>query len=121
MKKNNGVENSRNAGRDVSRTAYEALRGSYVAFAICGLSLALSLFIRLVPPIYFVPILGLWMIYAAYRLFALVAKVRHSQLTDDSARNSAVYWLAALGSCFLAPLVWAIVVALATSQVRSFP
>jgi|SRR5580704_2036734 hypothetical protein len=115
------IANTRSVDRGVSRTAHEVLRGSYVAFAICGLSLASSLFIRLIPPMYFVPVLVLWMIYAAYRLFAVVGKARHGQLADQSDRDRLIYWLAALASCFLAPLAWAIVVALVTSQVRSFP
>jgi hypothetical protein len=86
----------------------EGILGSSVAFAILLLSLFCAFELR-IPSFYFAIALALWILYSAYRLYDLVAR----QLTRTSishVRNDAlIYWLAATGSSFLAPLLWLLV------------
>lgn len=93
----------------------QVIRGSYVAFAILALSI-FCLFQRLIPTYYFAAALGLWILYSAFRFAVLVAK-RFSQSFDGrSDKDTLVFWLAALGSSMLAPLLWMLVV----SQIKVF-
>ena len=97
----------------------QALRGSYVAFGICGLSLTFFIVRFLVPPLYFVPILALWTIYAAYRLSVIIVKSKRGGVANEVIREAQVYWGAAFASCFLAPLLWALIVGYLLSRSSS--
>jgi len=86
----------------------EVLRGSLVAFVVWALSV-FCLYLRLVPTYYFAAILGAWMLYSLYRVSVLFAK-RSVDSTDHSRRNDLAYWLGAVASSLLAPLLWILVV-----------
>jgi len=87
----------------------EVLRGSLVAFVVWALSV-FCLYLRLVPTYYFAAVLGGWMLYSLYRVLVLFAKWSVTSPTGDSRRNDLAYWLGAVGSSMLAPLLWMLVV-----------
>ena len=87
----------------------DVLRGSRVAFIVWALSL-FCLYVRLVPPYYFAAVLAAWTLYALYRVFALFVKRSVISSADYSSRNTLAYWLGAVGSSLLAPLLWMLAV-----------
>ena len=93
----------------------EMLRGSVFAFTVWTLSI-FCLYRRLVPAYYFAAILGGWTLYSLYRLLKLFVKGSVTSYTEDSRRSDLAYWLGAVGSSLLAPLLWMLVV----SQIKVF-
>lgn len=85
----------------------DVLRGSLVGFIVCALSL---LCLYRVPAYYFAAVLAGWMLYSLYRVVALLAKRSVTSSTDHSRRNALAYWLGAVGSSLVAPLLWMLVV-----------
>jgi len=92
----------------------EILLGSWPALTICGLSI-FCLYVRLVPTYYFAAALVLWLLYSAYRLFGLLTSRSRTSETQPTG-GSLAYWLGALGSSLIVPLIWMLVV----SRIRVF-
>ena len=86
----------------------EILRGSLIALVIWALSV-FSLYRRLVPTYFFAAVLGTWFLYSACRLLALIAR-RATPSPDRLDKDAVAYWLGAVGSSLLAPLLWMLVV-----------
>jgi len=93
----------------------EILRGSLIAFVIWASSV-FCLYKRLVPTYYFAAVLGVWLLYSVYRLFALVARRSATPAWIAQDKDGVAYWLGAVGSSLLTPLLWMLVV----SHVRVF-
>lgn len=74
----------------------EILRGSLIAFVIWALSV-FSLYRRLVPTYFFAAVLGAWLLYSAYRLFALIARRSATPPADRQDNDAVAYWLGAVG------------------------
>jgi hypothetical protein len=89
--------------------ATEVLKGSLVAFAIVVLSLVCGYGIIL-PAYYFAAALAAWMLYSVYRICKLLAKRPVPLPADGSYGEALAFWLAALGSSLLAPLLWMLAV-----------
>ena len=89
--------------------ATEVLKGSLVAFAIVALSI-LCLFDMSVPQYCFAAVLAAWMLYSVYRICKLLAKRPVPLPADGSYGEALAFWLAALGSSLLAPLLWMLAV-----------
>jgi len=92
----------------------EILLGSWPALTICGLSI-FCLYTRLVPTYYFAAALVLWLLYSGYRLFGLLTSRSRTSETQPTGGGLA-YWLGALGSSLIVPLIWMLVV----SRIRVF-
>jgi len=87
----------------------EVLRGSLAAFVICVLSV-FSLYAKLIPPYYFAAVLAAWSLYSAHRLFGLVGRRFAATHTHRPDKDAIGYWLGAVGSSLVAPLLWMLVV-----------
>jgi hypothetical protein len=93
----------------------EVILGSAFAFVIFVLSIV-SLYLRFVPGYYFAAALGIWAVYAVFRLFRLGKRQTIPPEDEESRREEIAYWAGASGSSLLAPLFWILFVL----QIRVF-
>jgi hypothetical protein len=93
----------------------EILRGSRVALIIWALSIV-CLYERLIPTYYFAGALGVWLTYSLYKLFGGLSDRSGTLETRRSDKDATAYWLGAVTSSLLAPLLWMLIV----SQIRVF-
>ena len=97
-----------------------ALRASKIAFATCGLYVFCFWMYR-TRPRYFAAALAAWTLVAIFRLLTVLWKQRATPWTDPQKRTVFHYWLGALASCVVAPILGAVAIALIMSTWSELP
>jgi hypothetical protein len=87
----------------------DILKGALPAFVICFLSIW-GVARRSTPPIWFAIPLTIWLAIACYKVYRLYVTGAHKRGSLPWKRESFFFWLSAVVSSLLAPLIWILAV-----------